>query len=152
ASARDVDRGVHDLRVRKLGPLGRRQVDQRDVRQRLRARLVALAEKTLGDLLLRHLVELLVVVEQSHQCQGASSGPGPAMTRNQKLKMITAMPALTTNTRSRTPSTCRWPAARRTSRQAWSSRLTSTSVRNSVNSIPANATVIATSMLFVAPI
>jgi hypothetical protein len=45
------------------------------------------------------------------------------MMRNQKVKMTAATPTLVAKMRSSAPRSWRWPAARRTSFQAWSTRL-----------------------------
>src|SRR5215212_1320373 len=53
------------------------------------------------------------------------------MMKNQTKKMARAMITLAPKIRSRAPRSWRWPAARRTSFQAWSTRLASAIVRNS---------------------
>jgi hypothetical protein len=59
------------------------------------------------DLLLRHPLELLVVVEEAHRYwPGASVGPSPANRISQAEKMIAAAAAEYANTRVITPS--RW--------------------------------------------
>jgi hypothetical protein len=45
------------------------------------------------------------------------------MTKNQNTKTTSAIPTLTVKMRSSAPRCCRCPAARRTSFQAWSTRL-----------------------------
>ncbi len=111
------DRRVHYLRVGHVGPLGAGQVHARHPLERQRALTGAPLAQAAVPLLLIDVLELAVVVEQAHQGLGAISGPGPAMIRNQKMKPIAAMPALTTKMRSSAPRFCSCPAARRASFQ-----------------------------------
>jgi hypothetical protein len=63
AAARGVDRRVHDLGVREVGPLGVREVDRRDLGERELALAPAALPQHAVDRLLVDVVELPVVVE-----------------------------------------------------------------------------------------
>ena len=64
--ARRVDRRVHDLGVREVGPLGAREVDRRDLRECERSLARPPGAPLPVQLLLVDVVELAVVVEQAH--------------------------------------------------------------------------------------
>jgi hypothetical protein len=70
--ARGVDRRVHDLRVREVGPLGARQVERRHLLEREHLLAPAPLAQLAVDLLVVHVLELPVVVEEAHR------GPRPA--------------------------------------------------------------------------
>ena len=113
------DRGVDDLGVRQVRPLGSGQVQVGQALER-QALLALPARAALAvQLPLVEVLELAVVVAEAHtQLPGANVGPGPWMIRNQKVNATAATPTLIAKMRSSAPCSWRWPAARRTSFQA----------------------------------
>src|SRR3954471_23081905 len=78
-------------------------------------------------------------------CGDQMLDPGPFQIRNQNQNPVAAMISAMTKIRSSAPRSCLYPAARRTSFQAGSTRRAIMSVTKSVSSIPRNADEIPTS-------